>query len=276
MKRIVIVVLILAGILDFLSYQGFFDKNKLYIAYEENGKFKEKRYFPKDIHLHVDIQCPSYTFYRLRLINPDNVFIFPDWVSGQNGKPYYQTYSDLEEGNYTLEVIDNFGIHQSRPIRIGENRILTYDDIMDLLYPKDKKEIVTNNLAKEDTLKFNITEDDMFCSGYNGMLYEDSLEVLTLELFQKNNARIEDEVVKVNVFKLDNDFLLYLNSMEQELELESEEKNPKKYYETFEFIFNNRRVYHIPITYSNSFKSDFLDMINEFSYKNEWKKVSRY
>lgn len=274
MKRIIIIIFILAGILDYLSYHGAFDKNKLYIYEIENNEVKEKRYFPKDIQIHIEVECPSYSFYRVRLRDDNNVFLSSNWVSGKNGRPYYQSYRGLEAGNYSIEIIDNFGISQSRSIKITENKTLSYDDIMDMFYPKQQERILKNKLfTKNDTLRFNSTEDNIFCSGYNGMLYQDSLEALTLELFQKSNIRT-DEII--NVFKLDNDFLLYLHTMEQELELKSENIHPNGDYDIFEFIFNNRKVYYIPVSYSNSFRTDLLDMINEFSYSSSTKEIRRY
>ena len=275
MKQIVIAILIFAGIIDYLAYQGVFDSNKLYINYNDNGEVKEKRYFPEDICLHIEIECSSYTFYEVRLKDDFNLFIAPKSVSGRAGKPYYQSYDGLTEGIYELEIIDNFGIHKSHSITINENKTLTYDDIMNLFYPKSILHSLPNHLRKGDIIRFNITEENIFCSGYNAMLYRDDLSILTLKLYQKNNT-LPNEIVEVNIFKLKENFLEELNSIEEDLNLKSETKNAKKEYETLEFIFSTRTIYNIPINNNNSFKTNILDLINSFSYESELKEVRRY
>ena len=53
MKRIVIITLIIAGIVDFISYQDIFDRNKQFISYQEDGKTKLKRYKLEGLQLHI-------------------------------------------------------------------------------------------------------------------------------------------------------------------------------------------------------------------------------
>jgi hypothetical protein len=127
----------------------------------------------------------------------------------------------------------------------------------------------------EDTLLFNIVNDDEPCSTYNGRTYRDSMELI-LELVQQNESNINSNEIEILVLKIYNDFLPYLRSLEQELLVESEEKQKNYKYESFEFIMKNRRVYHIPNNHTKSFKADMLNIIMEFSYESERKKISRY
>jgi hypothetical protein len=107
MKRIVIIILIIAGIVDFISYQDIFDRNKQFISYQEDGKTKLKRYKLEGLQLHIKKECRFYRFYNINLLKKrSNEFIKPIFLSDANGASS-QSYDNLEEGFYKLDIVDN-------------------------------------------------------------------------------------------------------------------------------------------------------------------------